>query len=360
MEANTAPTQDPATPEPPAPEALKPQVDDSDSQPAETNSAKDADANTSAAAPATPLANKRLRRHYRPSHKATFIGLAVVVVILAVNVGIISFVIKSQSKSKDKQISQEQVTISEGSLDKLGVNRASVGNAGIELTVNPDARFKGKMQVGGDVSIAGQLKLNSKFSASDASLAKLEAGDTSLNQLNVNGDGTVSNLNLRKDLVVTGLSRLQGAVTVSQLFTVNNNANISGNLAVGGTLSVNNFHTSSLVSDSTITIGGHVITRGAAPAVGPGSALGANGSVSISGNDASGTVAANIGTGASSGIIANVAFRSQYGSIPHVIVTAIGAGVGSVYATRTIGGFSIGVNGPLAPGGYAFDYIVQQ
>jgi hypothetical protein len=38
----------------------------------------------------------------------------------------------------------------------------------------------------------------------------------------------------------------------------------------------------------------------------------------------------------------------------------VGAGIGSVYVNRTIGGFSIGVNGPIAPGGYAFDYIVMQ
>jgi len=135
---------------------------------------------------------------------------------------------------------------------------------------------------------------------------------TSISQLTVNGDGTVSNFNLRKDLTVLGLTRLQGAVTMSQLLTVNNNVNISGNLAVGGVLSARSFQASSLVSDSTLTIGGHVITRGAAPGVGPGSALGANGTVSISGNDASGTVAANIGTGGGNGILAQVAFRSQY------------------------------------------------
>jgi len=114
------------------------------------------------------------------------------------------------------------------------------------------------------------------------------------------------------------------------------------------------------VSDSTLTIGGHVITRGAAPGVGPGSALGANGTVSISGNDASGTVAANIGTGGGNGILAQVAFRSQYSNTPHVVVTTVGSGMGSVYVSRTAWGFSIGVNGAVAPGGYAFDYIVMQ
>ena len=336
------------TNEPPAPEELKPQVDTTPTTPDAVPSGT------------TAKASKRLHRGtYRPSHKATFIGLAVVVAILAVNAGIIAFIIKGQAKTTS-QANQGQVTLSPAVLNKLGVSRNTVGDLGQELTVGPDARFNGTVKVGGDVSIAGQLQLNSKFSANDASLTNLQAGNTSLAQLNVNGDGTVSSLSLRKDLAVAGLTHLQGPVTMSQLLTVNNNVNISGSLAVGGTLAVNTLHVSSFVADSTVTIGGHIITRGSAPGVGPGSALGANGTVSISGNDASGTVAANIGTGAGSGIVANVAFRTQYSNIPHVVVTAIGGGVGSVYVNRSAGGFSIGVNGPLAPGGYAFDYIVMQ
>lgn len=333
--------------EPPAPEVLRSQFDNS--SPAEASGAS-----------STPRINVRSRHTtYRPSHKATFIGLGVVVGILAINAVIITFVMNSQGETGTKA-SQSEITLSSANLDKLGVSRNPVGNAGVELLVNPNSRFNGKVTVGGDVSIAGQLRLNSKFSATDASLTNLEAGKTSLSELNVNGDGTATNLNLRKDLSVVGLTRLQGPVTVGQLFTVNNNANISGNLAVGGVLSARGFQASSLVSDTTLTIGGHVITRGSAPGVGPGSALGANGTVSISGNDASGTVAANIGTGGGNGILAQIAFRSQYGSTPHVVVTAVGSGVGSVYVSRSIGGFSIGVNGALAPGGYAFDYIVMQ
>ncbi len=341
----------------PAPEALRPQTEKTTEAVAniENNAVDEKKLNYNKG----DGAKLPRRAAYRPSHKATFVGIAVVVAILVVNAGIITFVIKKQAKP-ETSLSQDQVSIDQKTLDTLGVNRNAVGNSGIELVVSPNANFKGKVQVGGNVNIAGQLNLNSKFSATEASLAKLEAGNTSIGQLSVNGDGTISNLNLRKDLLVTGLTRLQGAVTVSQVLTVNNNVNVSGNLAIGGILTARGFQASSLVSDTTLTIGGHVITRGLAPGVGPGSALGTNGTVSISGNDASGTVAANVGTGAGSGIVANVAFRSQYGNTPHVVVTAVGAGVGSVYVNRSVGGFSIGVNGPMAPGGYAFDYIVMQ
>lgn len=352
MASNPSTESTTKTSEPPAPEVLKPQSE---------TGPKTTDAEKSTAAGGGSRDAKHLRRGtYRPSHKATFIGLAVVVAILAINAGVIAIVINNGQPKNKTQANQGQVTISQGVLDKLGVSRNSIGDAGIQLVVNPNARFNGALQVGGDVSVAGQLKLNSKFSATDASLAQLEAGNTSLSQLNVNGSGTISTLNLRNDLIVTGASHLQGTATFSQLVTVNNSMNISGNLAVGGTLSVNNLHVSTFVADSTVTIGGHVITGGSAPGVGPGSALGANGTVSISGNDASGTVATNIGTGAGGGILAYVSFHSRYSNIPHVVVTPVGAGIGSFYVNRNSSGFSIGVNGGLAPGGYAFDYIIEQ
>jgi hypothetical protein len=336
--------------EPPAPEELQPQAHK--------------DTSTTNDTPVKPKAVLRPRHAtYRPSHKATFIGLAVVVAILAINAGIITFVVKGQGEGTTSA-AQGEVTLSPGVLNSLGVSRNPIGSTGTELVVNPDSRFNGKVIIGSDVSIAGELKLNSKFSASEASLAKLQAGDTSLEQLNVNGDGTVTNLNLRRDLAVVGATRLQGPVTVSQLMTVNNNLNVTGSLAVGGTLSARSFQASSLVSDTTLTIGGHVITRGAAVSVGRGAALASVDTVSISGNDTSGTVAVNLGSNANrSGILANVAFRQSFSGTPHIVVTAVGGPVDDVYITRSAGGFSIGVRSitsGLSGAGYAFDYVVMQ
>lgn len=329
----------------PEPEVLKPQTGEKD-------------AGVSPAAKS--VASRPLRRAtYRPSHKATFIGLAVVVAILAINVAIVMFVMNGQSEEED-EANRTEVTLSSAELDSLGVARTPVGNEGTELVIGPDTQFNGKVTVAGDVSFAGELKINSRFSAADASLTRLQAGETSVQQLNVNGDSTASNLNLRENLTVLGLTRLQGPVTLTQLLTVNNNVNIAGNLAVGGILSARGFQASSLVSDSTLTIGGHIITRGVAPSVGAGPALGSNGTVSISGNDAAGTIAVNMGTGGGNGIVARVAFRQQYGATPRVIVTGIGRGMGNLYISRSSSGFSVGVDGSVSPGGYAIDYIVMQ
>ncbi len=331
----------------PEPEVLKPQTS-SDSGEASTPEA--------AAAPKKPLRSRRIT--YRPSHKATFIGATVVVGILALNVG--GFLWLMRDKGGEKSVDRESVTLSAETLDGLGVSRNAVGDLGTELTIGPDTTFNGTVTVASDVSIGGQLRLNGKFSATDASFARLEAGETALGQLNVNGDTTTSTLNLRKDLNTAGATRLQGPVTMSQLVTINNSLNVAGNLAVGGTLSARGFQASTLVSDSTLMIGGHIITRGSAPGVSPaGGALGSNGTVSISGNDVSGTIGVNVGAGAGSGCLVSVTFRQSYGTTPHVVIT--GSMPANIYLSgRTASGFTVCTASPLSPGGYFVDYIVMQ
>jgi len=304
--------------------------------------------------PAKPKILKPRHAIYRPSHKATFIGLGIVVLILLVNVGIVFYLMQTQGKN-NSEVSIGGIKISPAVLDTLGVSRNTIGTSGTELVVNPNARFSGTVTIGGNTSVAGQFNLNGKITASDTSFTKLQAGDTALNTLNVNGDATATNLNLRKDLAIAGSTRLQGPVTIDQLLTVNNNLNITGSLSVGGTLSISAFQTNIL------TIGGHIVTRGSAPSVGSGgSAVGSNGTVSISGNDASGTVAVNIGTGGGNGILAYISFVNSYTNIPHVIITPVGRAAGDFYVNRSASGFSIGVSNALAPGGYVFDYVVMQ
>ncbi len=339
--------------EPPKPEVLKPQV-------ADNITASDVAAGL--VVPKIPLRPRSYT--HRPSHKATFIGAGLVIVFLAINIVVVIFFINNQNggtgTTATGTTNKSEVTISADVLDTVGVSRSTVGSSGVELKINPNTSFGGTVNVGGDVSIAGQTKLNGKLTGVDATITKLDAGDTSLTQLNVNGDATISTVNLRKDLNVVGATRLQGLVTMTQLLTVNNNVNISGNVAVGGTLSVRAFEANSLISDTTLTVGGHFLTRGLGPSITPGSSLGSNGTVSIGGNDVAGTIAVNIGVGGGGGILGRVTFNSAYSSTPHVVVSAASSGVNGLYATRTSTGFVLGVNGSLAAGGYVFDYIVMQ
>ncbi len=298
------------------------------------------------------------RTTYRPSHKATFIGLGVIAAVIAVNIGIIYFVMQGQQKSSEVSIGE--VALNQATLDKLGMSRNNVTDAGAQLTVGPSATFNGKVTIANDATVSGTTNLNGALTANDASITKLQAGTVDINTLNVSGDTKFNKLAILQDLTSNGSAKFQGTVTMSQLLTVNNNVNIAGSLAVGGTLSVRNFQASSLTSDTTLTIGGHIITRGNAPSVSAGSAVGPAGTVSISGSDAAGTVAVNVGVGGSSGILANITFERAFSSSPRVIVTAIGAGMRNVYVNRTASGFSIGTNDIPGPNGYAFDYIVMQ
>lgn len=329
----------------PAPEVLS--VENNDST---VSSTADAVASTTPSVTATPV---KRRATYRPSHKGTFIGLAVVAAILAINAGIIAFVMRNQATADDAQI-KNGVTISSATLDKLGMSRNPVGNAQTELIVGPDSKFKGNVQMAGTLQVGGQLVLNSKFTASDASLTKLQAGDVQLQQLNVNGDGTLSTLNLRKDLQVAGSTTLQGPLTVNQLTTINNNMNVAGNLSIGGSLSVRNFQV------ATLTVAGHLITTGAQPSAAAGGGTGSNGTAAISGNDTSGTVSVNLGVGGGNGLLATVNFTTKYTNTPHVVVTPVGRSVPGLYINRTSAGFSISADGALPAGGYAFDYVVMQ
>lgn len=298
------------------------------------------------------------RTTYRPSHKATFIGLAVVAGVLAINGAIIAWLMNAQQAAGAEE-AQNSVTLSAETLDGLGVSRNPVGNLGSELTVGPNATFNGKVTMGSDLTVGGQFQLKGDFSANSANFTKLQAGETAVQQLNVNGDTTTTNLNVRTNLSIAGNTTLQGPVTMAQLLTINNSLNVAGNVSVGGTLSARNFQANSLTSGTTLTIGGHIITNGTAPTVGRGGAVGNNGTVSISGNDAAGTVAVNAGTGAGNGLLAQIAFKNQYGNMPHVVITPV-SNYAAVYVTRSIGGFNIYSAGAMGPGAYAFDYIVMQ
>lgn len=347
MEDKPSPTPDAPSNGAPEPEVLKPRVEDAAGVPAPPP------------LPAPEVAAKRRRRTYRPSHKATFIALAVVVAILAVNAVILGFVLKN--KAKDDKANSGQVTISADVLNKIGVNKSTIGNSGVLLTVDPDAQFNGKVQVAGDVNVTGQFRLGSKLVAGEAAITKLESGDTSLSQLNVSGKTTLSDLVLRNGLSITGATQLQGAVTISQLLTVNNSANVLGNLSVGGIFTAATFSANSLTSTSTLTIGGHIISAGSAPNVGNGGpALGSNGTVNISGNDTAGRIGINIGVGAVPGTLVNVAFKTQYGITPKIVITPVGIGANFYISAISSAGFSVAVTSSLPFGGYAINYIVVQ
>ena len=321
---------------------------------------------------------KRFRhRTFRPSHKATFIGLSVVAVILAVNVVILGLVLKGKVNSGNS--SSGVATISKSVLNKVGVSTETIGNSGVVFEVRPDAEFSGKLTVAGSVNIAGALNLNNTFTATNAALTSISAGNTNLTQLGVTGTSTLSNLTVHNSLVVAGLSQLQGDVTVSNLTT-------SGNLTVGGTFSTNSFNADNITSNITLIIDGHLVTSGLIPAIqylqysGTNLGLGSNGTAAVNGNDTSGSVNIGVGVGATSGTLFDLKFHTAFQALPSVILSGINFTSLNPNENCTVGVFNLTTTGfsvddncylfntsnntithtGLSAGGYSIDYAAIQ
>lgn len=301
---------------------------------------------------------KRRLSAYRPTHKATFIGLAVVVAILAINAGILGFLLQKESATQ-KSIDQKGVTISPSTLSKLGVNDTQIGSSNEELVINPAAQFNSAITVAGDVSIGGQLHLNSTLNASNAALSQLQAGNTTVSAININGAATASTLSVRNNMAVNGGAQFQNTVTIAKLLSVEGSAAVASNLSVGGELSASNVAAGNLLISGILDIGGHVMTAGATPAISKGSAPGSTGSVSISGNDESGTIFVSAGNGAGSGEVAYVAFHSGYSTVPSVVISPVGGYAEFYIGSVSAGGFSVSSALALS-GSYQINYIVEQ
>lgn len=303
---------------------------------------------------------KRHNATFKPSHKATFLGLGVVIIILAINVGVIVVLLGSQS-NKNKSINDKGVSISPAVLSKLGVNNAQIGSGNEQLIVDPSAQFNSGLTVAGDVKIGGKLQLNSTFSATSANLTQLQAGNTSLSSLNVNGNSTASNLSVRGNLGVSGSAVFQNTLSVGQILTVNNSAAVANNLSVGGELTANTIATSNLILSGSIVFGSHILTSGTAPTAVPGgSADGSNGTVSIGGDDAAGTINVNIGYGATSGVLVKVAFHNAYSAQPRVVISPVGIAAVLYIEDPTTEGFYVADASGLPIGGFSINYIVEQ
>jgi len=308
-----------------------------------------------------PKEKKRQLKTFRPSHKATFMGLGAVIIILAINATVLAVLLKSET-AKTKKLENQGVSISPADLAKLGVNNSKIGNASERLTVDPNAQFNSNLAVGGNVQIGGQLHLNSTFSASSANLTQLQAGNTSVTGLNVNGNATASNLSLRGKIGVAGAAVFQNTVNIGQILTVENSAAVANNLSVGGEITANTIATNNLILSGSFVFGSHIQTSGLSPSVIPGGgALGDNGTVSINGDDATGTIDINIGANAhDGGILAQVTFHNSYTAQPRIVITPIGIGANFYIVSPSTSGFSVAVTSALPPGGYALDYIVEQ
>ena len=171
-------------------------------------------------------------------------------------------------------------------------------------------------------------------------------GNATLTDLTVGGSTDFNNLN------VSGVATMQD-LSVTSLED-------SGNLTIGGNLTV-----TGLTSVTNLEISGHIITSGGEPTATVQSAAGSGATVSISGDDTTGTITITTGgSGLTAGELAQINFSNSYTSAPHVILSPSNAAASSLEyykGTTTTSGFMFDANqAPNANTTYQYDYFIAQ
>jgi hypothetical protein len=173
-------------------------------------------------------------------------------------------------------------------------------------------------------------------------------------------------------------AQLQGTnlqITGSALFgsdvTIAGNLNVTGptqlsSLTVTGTTTLTSLTVSGNTTLATLTVNGHIITGGVAPTLVAEAGAGSTASISVVGNDTSGTITIVAGTQPTSELIATLTFDKPFTTIPHVTLTPANrdsAQAGVYYdesATTTIS-TGLYTTQPLQVGStYKFSYLIVQ
>lgn len=171
-----------------------------------------------------------------------------------------------------------------------------------------------------------------------------------------------SSLSLTGDANISGNLNVGGLTTLANL-TVTGNAAIEGDLTVSGA-----------ISTTRLTVNGHIITAGNAPVVAAGQGAGTADvgsgitapAVAVTGNDTSGTITITTGTNTSAATLVTLNFNKAFGSVPRIVLTPANhasAALGAYYdaGTTTTNGFSILTDqAPQANTTYSFTYFVVQ
>ncbi len=253
---------------------------------------------------------------------------------------IITYVALNSDPEDDLSITGQELT--DEAFDELAQNESNVGDVNQTLTVEANAIFNGKVLVKDNLDVAGSINVG---------------GPLTLPGITVAGTSAFEDVEVNNNLSILGSASIQGALTV------NSNANISGNLAVGGEISASSVTADSINFSGDLEISRHINTGGPTPNISRGGAVGAGGTASISGTDASGTATINTGGGPSTGILATISFANSYTGTPRVIISPSSAAAATLdyYVSRSSTGFTIRtVNAPSSSSTYVFDYWVSE
>ncbi len=265
-----------------------------------------------------------------------FIAVLMIAVIIVITISI-------SSKNQDPaNILFEGQDLSQETLDEILTSESTIGTVDQTLTVAANSIFNGKVLIKDSLDVAGAINVG---------------GALSLPGITVSGESNFENVNVSNNLAILGSASIQQNLTVQQ------SLDVTGNVAVGGVLSAAAIRAESIQFAGDASFTRHIDTGGSLPSISSGTAVGAGGTVSVSGNDIAGTVTINTGGSPPAGFFATINFVAAYNSTPNVQITPVGSsGAGlNYYVTRDTNGFRIGTtNAPSSGTTYTFDYFVTE
>lgn len=265
-----------------------------------------------------------------------YILLFIFVLVVA---GFAIFVSYKSSKNAEQQASVLGQELSAADLAKINSSSSTVGDSKQTLTIASNAIFNGRVLVRDSLDVAGTIRVG---------------GSLSLPGITVSGTSSFENVSVASNLSIAGNTAVQGTLSVQKNITV------AGGASFGGPISAPQITIDRMILNSDLQLNRHIDAGGPTPGSSRGGAIGASGTVSVSGTDTAGTVSINFGPGSSPGIIANITFRNSFSQTPHVVITPVGSSCAELnyYVSRSTGGFSIGTTNPGASGAScAFDFI---
>jgi len=263
------------------------------------------------------------------------INIYLLLFVMLVIIGLIIFFVVYNSSQDSKRAITESQELTQEAIDKLIGSDAKVGDPKQLLTIESDSVFAGKVLIRDGLDVAGPIRVGGSLSLPGITVSGESAFDSvSINSLAIGGDATV-----------------QGQLSVQRGLTV------SGPVTFSGTFSAAAFAIQSLQVNQDIQLNRHIDAGGPTPRVVAGGAIGSGGTVTISGTDTAGTVTVNIGSGASTGVLATITFAASFNSAPHVVISPVNAPAPNAFiSNRTATGFSISTGSPAST--VSFDYIV--
>ncbi|HEX9679605.1 MAG TPA: hypothetical protein VGA08_03225 [Candidatus Saccharimonadales bacterium] len=327
--------------------ADEPEADDSSLEKPSTAATGDEEsletANKSEAKPAEAVdtgLNWRDRTIKRLGTINPYLVLFVLVLVLG---GVVAFIANRINRQNDpSNLTFEGSELDQDAINELLKAEQNIGTVDQTLTVAANAIFNGKILVKSDLDVAGSIRVG---------------GPLNLPGITVSGTSEFDEVNVTNNLSILGSASIQ------QTLTVQGGANIGGNLSVGGTVSANTISADTIEFDGDLTLTRHIDTGGSTPTKVNGTALGSGGTVSVSGNDISGTVTINTGGGAPSGFFVRINFRNSYNSTPAVLITPANSSAASLefYTQRDTTGFRIGTaTNPADSTTFIFDYLIVE